>query len=191
MAYLAGVRAAPGLGLGVAVQLKQTEIAIEEAGQGAAHESQCLRAAIAMVNVKPGAAAGKGGAQAAILGAHLAFLDDPELMRARARRKSEGKSAGAAWRDAIEAQIAILQGLERSAFASNASSDLVDLERQVLMRIGRDASGAGAGCCPPAPFCWRTTSCRRSLPAWTPRGSRALPWRAAGRPRMPQSWRRR
>ena len=132
---LVGVRAAPGLGLGVAVRLTQPEIAVEEIGQDADHESQCLRAAIAMVNVKLGAAAGRGGAQAAILAAHLSFLDDPELAAHAEAKIREGKSAGYAWRDAIGTQIAILQGLKDSRFVERVS-DLVDLERQVLGALG-------------------------------------------------------
>ena len=132
---LVGVRAAPGLGLGVAVRLTQAEIAVEEMGQDADLESQCLQAAIAMVNVKVGAAAGKGGAQAAILAAHLSFLDDPELAAHAEAKIREGKSAGYAWRDAIGAQIAILQGLKDPRFVERVS-DLVDLERQVLGALG-------------------------------------------------------
>ena len=138
---LTGVRAAPGLGLGVAVRLTQPEIAVEEMGQDADHELQCLQAAIAMVNVKLGAAAGKGGAQAAILAAHLSFLDDPELVAHAQAKIREGKSAGYAWRDAIGTQIAILQGLKDPRFVERVS-DLVDLERQVLGALGGTQAAA-------------------------------------------------
>jgi len=76
---LAGVRAAPGIALGVAVHLVQPEIRVEEQGQGARHEAQCLSAALAIVKQNLEAAAGKNTALSAILGAHLGILDDPEL----------------------------------------------------------------------------------------------------------------
>jgi len=132
---LAGVRAAPGLGLGVAVRLTQPEIAVEEMGQGSRHESQSLQGAIAMVKLKLGAAAGQNAAQSAILAAHLSFLDDPELASHAEAKIVEGKSAGYAWRDAIQMQIAVLQGLKDPRFAERVS-DLVDLERQVLGALG-------------------------------------------------------
>ena len=141
MAYSPGVRAAPGLALGVAVRLTQPEILVEERGQGAAHESQCLRAALAMVKENLGAAAGKSPALSAILGAHLAFLDDPELMAHAQAQIKQGKSAGAAWRSAVQAQIAILRGLKDPRFVERAS-DLVDLERQVLNALGGTQAAA-------------------------------------------------
>jgi phosphocarrier protein FPr/phosphocarrier protein len=132
---LTGVRAAPGLGLGVAVRLTQPEIAVEEMGQGYRHESQSLQGAIAMVKVKLGAAAGQNAAQSAILAAHLSFLDDPELASHAEAKIGEGKSAGYAWRDAIQMQVAVLQGLKDPRFAERVS-DLVDLEHQVLGALG-------------------------------------------------------
>jgi phosphocarrier protein FPr/phosphocarrier protein len=132
---LTGVRAAPGLSLGVAVRLVQTEILVEEIGQGAPVESRRLKDALAVVKVRLAASAGKSGAQAAILSAHLGFLDDPELTGDAARIIAAGKSAGHAWRGAIRRQIAVLQGLKDPRFVERVP-DLVDLERQVLVALG-------------------------------------------------------
>ncbi|MBN9546374.1 MAG: phosphoenolpyruvate--protein phosphotransferase [Alphaproteobacteria bacterium] len=132
---LAGVRAAPGLALGVAVRLVQPDIPVEEQGQGAAHEMQCLGAALAVMKQNLQAAAGKNATLSAILEAHLGILGDPELA-AEARAQIEaGKSAGYAWRSAVREQVAVLKGLKDPRLAERAS-DLIDLERQVLSALG-------------------------------------------------------
>ncbi len=138
---LTGVRAAPGMVLGVAVRLMQPEILVEENGQGADHESRCLRGALAMVRTSLGAAAGENSALSAILSAHLSFLDDPELAAQADAKIALGKSAGFAWRSAIRTQIAVLQGVNDPRFAERVS-DLVDLERQVLNALGGAAASA-------------------------------------------------
>ena len=139
---LTGVGAAPGMSIGIAVTLTQAEIAVDEMGHGAAHETKRLQDALAAVRAKLGAVAGKGGAQSAILAAHMGFLDDPELTAAAAREIAQGKSAGYAWREAIETQIAVLRGLKDSRFAERVP-DLVDLERQVLIALGEAEAEAG------------------------------------------------
>src|SRR5262249_29253568 len=130
--------AAPGLGLGVAVHLKQAEIAIEEAGRGTAFEETALQGAMAAVKRGLNQAARKGGTQAAILSAHLAFLDDPDLIRQAEDGIARGKSAAAAWHDALDAQIAILNDLADVRLRERAA-DLTDLKRQVLIALGGGA----------------------------------------------------
>ncbi|HXS07772.1 MAG TPA: phosphoenolpyruvate--protein phosphotransferase [Rhizomicrobium sp.] len=132
---LAGIRAAPGLSLGTAFHFKRTDLAVPEAGRGDALETAALRHAIVAVKSKLGAAMRKGGAQSAILGAHLAFLDDPELARQAAESIAGGKSAAAAWRDTIDAQIAVLKELKDPRLRERMA-DLADLKRQVLVALG-------------------------------------------------------
>jgi len=132
---LTGVRAAPGIALGVAVRLQLPEILVEEAGQGARHEAQCLQAALGLVKANLVASAGKNIAASAILGAHLEFLDDPDLAARAQAEIAKGKSAGYAWRSAIRAQIAVLKNLKDPRLAERAS-DLTDIERQVLNALG-------------------------------------------------------
>ena len=111
-----GVRAAPGLGLGVAVRLVQPEIAVEEMGQGAAHETQCLNGAIA---IGAGEARRGGGNRRSAIGdpgrasrlSRRSGIGGP----CRARKSRDGKSAGYAWRDAIRTQIAVLRGVKDAA----------------------------------------------------------------------------
>jgi phosphoenolpyruvate-protein phosphotransferase len=132
---LAGVRAAPGIALGVAVRLAQPDIQVEEQGQGALYETQCLNAALAVVKQNLHAAAGKSVTLSAILDAHLGILDDPELAAEAEARIAAGKSAGHAWRSAVKGQVAVLKSLKDPRLAERAS-DLIDLERQVLSALG-------------------------------------------------------
>ena len=130
---MTGVRAAPGLALGKALRFGRAAIAVVEEGRGAAFESARLGDAIASVRAKLNDAVRKD--RSAILAAHLAFLDDPELAAEAARCIAQGKSAGHAWRTAIQTQVAVLQGLKEARFAERAA-DLTDMERQVLTALG-------------------------------------------------------
>lgn len=132
---IVGVRAAPGIGLGVAVRLRPPEILVEERGQGPDLESKLLRGALAAVRAKIEVAIDRGGAEAPILAAHLSFLDDPELADTANRAIAADQSAGQAWRTAIREQIAILQGLDDPRLRERVS-DLIDIERQVLIALG-------------------------------------------------------
>jgi multiphosphoryl transfer protein len=128
-----GVRAAPGLAMGKALKSTRAEIAVAEQGKGAAHESKRLDDAIASVRARLNEVVRKD--RSAILAAHLAFLDDPELAAEAGRHIAEGKSAGHGWRAAIQSQVVVLRGLNDTRFAERAA-DLVDLERQVLTALG-------------------------------------------------------
>ncbi|KQW66429.1 PTS galactitol transporter subunit IIC [Phenylobacterium sp. Root77] len=134
LAQLKGVMASPGLAVGKAVRLFVEELQVVEAGQGAAHERAALEAALAAVSAKIAreAESGEGQARRAILGAHAAFLDDPELTGQAARLIGEGKSAGFAWRSAIGAYVEALRGLGDRRIAERVD-DLLDLERRVLL----------------------------------------------------------
>ncbi len=127
-----GVRAAPGMALGTAIQFRLPDISVNEAGQGMAVEREALRRALAEVKQR---LLSVSGAQAAIMAAHAAFLDDPELRDAAHHAISEGSSAGVAWRNAIRAQTSLLQGLKDPRFVERIA-DFEDLERQVLIALG-------------------------------------------------------
>jgi phosphoenolpyruvate-protein phosphotransferase len=138
---LSGVPAAPGVALGVAVRLIRPEILVEELGQDARHELQSLQAALGVVRLNLQTSAGKSATASAILGAHLEFLDDPELAAQAQGQIARGKSAGYAWRNAIRAQIAVLKSLKDPRLAERAS-DLADIEHQVLHALGGMPAGA-------------------------------------------------
>ncbi|HEY3887070.1 MAG TPA: phosphoenolpyruvate--protein phosphotransferase, partial [Caulobacteraceae bacterium] len=132
---LKGVAAAPGLAIGVAVQLAAAAVAVIEESRGAAHEAAALDAAIAAVGADLEARAANGPRERrAILGAHLAFLDDPELIAAARSAIGQGRSAGVAWRAAIGLYVDMLRGSPDRRLAARAD-DLADLERQVLVAL--------------------------------------------------------
>ena len=132
---LKGVLAAPGLAIGKAVRLASADIVVREAGDGIAHEEQALVAALDKVRARIEKNAAKGDkARKAILGAHLAFLEDPELAAGARRLIGEGKSAGYAWRKAVGGYVEALRGLGDRRLAERVD-DLVDLERQVLRAL--------------------------------------------------------
>ncbi|MET0245301.1 MAG: phosphoenolpyruvate--protein phosphotransferase [Sphingomonas sp.] len=136
---LAGLCAAPGIAIGTAAWLRADlpEIVCDAADASA--ESAALDAALARVREHLTASATQGStAQRQILAAHLAFLDDPTLVRAARQHVAAGRSAGFAWREAIATQTASLRGSGDSRFAERAD-DLDDLARQVLLALaGRD-----------------------------------------------------
>lgn len=134
VAVLRGVMASPGLAVGKAVRLFLDEIAVAELGQGAAHETAALDEALGLVRARLAdeAEASAGPARRAILGAHAAFLEDPELAAQARRSIGEGKSAGYAWRAAIGAYVEALRSLGDRRIAERVD-DLLDLERRVLL----------------------------------------------------------
>jgi phosphotransferase system HPr (HPr) family protein len=132
---LRGVLAAPGLAIGKAVRLSSAEIIVREAGDGVAIEQAALTDALAKVRGRLETAAAKGDkARKAILGAHLAFLEDPELSAGARGLIDQGKSAGFAWRKAVGGYVDALRGLGDRRLAERVD-DLVDLERQVLRAL--------------------------------------------------------
>jgi phosphocarrier protein FPr/phosphocarrier protein len=140
---LRGVLAAPGLAIGKAVRLSSAEIIVREAGDGVAVEQTALSEALAKVRGRLETAAAKGDkARKSILGAHLAFLEDPELSSGARALIDQGKSAGFAWRKAVGGYVDALRGLGDRRLAERVD-DLVDLERQVLRAlIGEEESVA-------------------------------------------------
>jgi phosphocarrier protein FPr/phosphocarrier protein len=138
---LRGVMAAPGLAIGQAVRLVAVDIVVAEAGAGVAVERAALEKALDQVRTRIEAAAAKGdAARKAILGAHLAFLEDPELAAAAHRLIAAGKSAGFGWRRAVGGYVEALRGLGDRRLAERVD-DLIDLERQVLRALTREEGG--------------------------------------------------
>lgn len=140
---LRGVTAAPGLAVGRAARLFMTPIAVAETGEGAAHETAALSAAIGGVRAEIQSAVDEGAnpTRQSILAAHAAFLDDPELHDQSARLIAQGKSAGFAWRGAIGSYVEALRGLGDKRMGERVD-DLLDLERRVLLKLsGQEEPG--------------------------------------------------
>ncbi|MCW4463421.1 phosphoenolpyruvate--protein phosphotransferase [Sphingomonas sp. BT-65] len=132
---IAGVIASPGLAMGPAARLRQTEIAVEREGRGAETERTALAGARAAVRERIAARAkAEGGQIATVMRAHLALLNDPTLATAADDRIGSGTSAGFAWRGAVHDQIDALRATG-SAHLIERIDDLIDIERQVLAAL--------------------------------------------------------
>jgi phosphocarrier protein FPr/phosphocarrier protein len=134
-----------GLALGRAAILVRPEPEVPELGAGAAHERDVLELARDRVQRRLARQMQvSGGARAEIIGAHLEFLDDPELLAAAHALIAEGKSAGFAWRTVLRANVRELESLGDDHLAARVD-DLRDLEAQVLMELpGRAVPAAAA-----------------------------------------------
>ena len=140
---ISGVTASPGLAVGTAVHFIAPEIIVPEQGAGAVQERAELARARGIVRDALEKASTVGERhRRSILAAHIALLDDPELLDAAQAALNEGKSAGGAWRKAVRAQISVLKAMPDARMAERAA-DLADLERQVLLAlVGEDQSPA-------------------------------------------------
>lgn len=140
---IGGVVAAPGLAMGPAARLRQAEIAVAREGAGAAEERAALLAARSEVRAGIAARAdAASGSVAAVMQAHLALIDDPELLAAAENRIAGGNSAGFAWRGAIHDQIDAIRATG-NAHLIERIDDLVDIERQMLAALtGTPLDGA-------------------------------------------------
>ena len=137
-----GVSAAPGMAIGPVVHFRLSDIAIAENGAGIAHETAELSRARVSVRTRLELSAGAGDRhRREILGAHIALLDDPELVESAHRAIAECKSAGFAWRHAVRRYAQALEGLNDPLLRERVQ-DLLDLERQVLTELSGAAADA-------------------------------------------------
>lgn len=139
---LKGVVASRGLGVGAAYQFARTVIDVPELGAGASLESEALDSARAAVRADLERTTNSGNPTAReIAEAHLALIDDPELVDGARVLINQGKSAGHAWRAALRVGIDQLRALNDPRMAERAD-DLLDLETRVLSALtGTVAAG--------------------------------------------------
>jgi phosphocarrier protein FPr/phosphocarrier protein len=145
---LTGVLAAPGLAIGRATFLNGPEPVIREDGAGEAIEHGRLSEALDRVRRALEAAGAKAAAagdeaRSGILSAHLAVLDDPGLQTAAFEALGAGKSAEAAWRDALASQAQALVATGDPRLAERAA-DLLDLQRRVVRALSGMAEPVSA-----------------------------------------------
>ncbi len=132
---LFGVTASPGRAIGPAVRLRADEMTVPEEGSGVALEITALQAALAGVRVQlSDQASTSGGARREILEAHLALLEDPELVASARQSINQGKSAAYAWRKALGDMADVLRAL-KDPRQRERIADLRDLERQVVVML--------------------------------------------------------
>jgi multiphosphoryl transfer protein len=136
---LSGVTAVTGFAVGRAAWIERREIAVAEAGAGAAHERAELELALSHVRARLRRVAATGGAaRSEIIAAHLEFLEDPQVNEEARELIEAGKSAGYAWRAAIRRSIAALETLDDARLRERAD-DLLDVESHVLLALAGEA----------------------------------------------------
>jgi phosphocarrier protein FPr/phosphocarrier protein len=136
---LTGVLAAPGLAIGRAAYLNDPEPVIHDDGAGEAIEGARLGEALERVRGALNTAGAKAAAagdqsRAGILSAHLAVLEDPALQQSAFADLARGKSAEAAWRNALAHQAEQLVATGDPRLAERAA-DLLDLQRRVVRSL--------------------------------------------------------
>jgi phosphocarrier protein FPr/phosphocarrier protein len=134
-----GVCAAPGIAIGKIVHFHAPDIAVVEQGAGAAREIAELDRAVGVVRARLEALSTSGDRQRRdILGAHLALLDDPEILHAARAAIRQGKSAAFAWRKSVRGFADAVAALDDPLLKERAQ-DLLDLERQVIADLTGEA----------------------------------------------------
>ena len=134
-----GVIASRGFAVGHAALIAGAEPLLNETGSGVAREVAELDRARGVVRSElERLRATSKGIAAEVLEAHLALLDDPDMLEVARDSIAKGKSAGYAWREAIEGSIAPLLQLGDARLAERAD-DLRDLSKQVLRALAGQA----------------------------------------------------
>ena len=133
---LRGVAGAPGIAIGPLFQYRQSEVVVREEASNRAHEREDLLSAIESAQTELDQLHGEmvervGEQEAEIFEAHLALLDDPELVKAALEKIDDGWAAPKAWDEVIESQAEELAGLKSDLLAARAA-DVRDVGRRVL-----------------------------------------------------------
>ena len=136
---LQGVCAAPGLVCGPLFRLTGIELPQDTGSHNVGEQRQQLDAALEQVrgeirSTLDHARQRKNVEEEEIFAAHLALLEDPALLDAATAAVAQGSAATHAWRDAIQAQCAVLLALGKPLFAERAN-DLRDLQQRVLRAL--------------------------------------------------------
>lgn len=136
---LQGVCAAPGLVCGPLFRLTGIELPADTGNHIAEQQLQYLDTALEQVrgeirSTLAHARQRKHVEEEEIFAAHLALLEDPTLLDAATNAIEHGSAATHAWRDAVQAQCAVLLALGKPLFAERAN-DLRDLQQRVLRAL--------------------------------------------------------
>ncbi|XKE44297.1 phosphoenolpyruvate--protein phosphotransferase [Halomonas organivorans] len=145
---LPGLVASAGLALGPLVHHVPTLPRVPHDGEGIDAESARLSRALVEVDAALEAArhqaetAGQD-AEADIFAAHQAWLADPDLYAAAGTRLAAGRSAGQAWREALDAEARRLAASDNAVLAGRVA-DLRDLQRRVMAVLAESPAEEGA-----------------------------------------------
>ncbi|MDR5867573.1 phosphoenolpyruvate--protein phosphotransferase [Halomonas koreensis] len=140
-----GLVASAGLALGPLVHhvpaLPQVPRDGEDPAREAARLDRALEDVMARLEIAQRRARASGQEdEAEIFAAHQAWLADPDLKGAAEARLAEGRSAGQAWREALDAEAQRLAASGNPLLAGRVA-DLRDLQRRVMAEFG-DAAAA-------------------------------------------------
>lgn len=141
---LNGLPASPGLAIGPLRHFDPPLPAVAETGDDPESERRALQAALAAVAAALNEAQERARrharpAEADIFEAHQAWLEDPDLRAAAQARIEAGCSAGRAWFEALEPEIAQLSVSDNAVLIGRAA-DLRDLQRQVMGHLSTATS---------------------------------------------------
>ncbi|EGP20514.1 phosphoenolpyruvate--protein phosphotransferase [Halomonas sp. TD01] len=143
---LAGLVASPGLAIGSLVSYQLPLPAVPLMGEGEAIETARLKKALlsvgeALASAEAQATRQGQSAEAEIFAAHGAWLEDPDLVAAAGKHIGEGRSAGQAWREALDTEAARLGASGNTLLAARVA-DLRDLQRRVMVELSDDQQAA-------------------------------------------------
>jgi len=133
-AEIHGVIASPGMAIGPAWHLRQSVMEVRETASDAAEEHRKLAGARQRVEAALQHESEAKGAAGGVAAAQLAMLSDPFVGEAADHLIGRGKSAGFAWRQALDGFAAPLRTSNDPRFAERLD-DLMDLERRVLAEL--------------------------------------------------------
>ena len=137
---LRGVIASRGLAVGPAARIANGVPTPPESGAGVEHERAELDRARSLVRGElERLRASADGLAREVLEAHLAFVEDPELLHAAGEWIGRGKSAGYAWREAVELSVKGLLAVGDPRVAERAD-DLREVAGRVLRALAGETS---------------------------------------------------
>ncbi|WP_251976816.1 phosphoenolpyruvate--protein phosphotransferase [Salinicola avicenniae] len=133
---LSGLVASAGMALGPLVPFAPPLPEVPTNAADPAVEREALHAALAVVGEALAQARRQARrhhqvAEGDIFEAHLAWLEDPDLLAAAEQQITAGRSAGRGWYEALEAEARRLRASDNALLAARAE-DLRDLQRQVM-----------------------------------------------------------
>jgi phosphocarrier protein FPr/phosphocarrier protein len=132
------VAASPGLVRGNAHPLRRFEPDLTVAAESPRIEKQRMEQAIRQVDEHLGQLAGSSGTGAEIARAHRILLSDPMVTEPALRNVERGKSAAAAWHEAVEQAVDMLSRVDDQRMRERVD-DLLDIN----LRMQRCMAGQG------------------------------------------------
>lgn len=143
---LSGLIASQGLATGPLVVYRPPLPSVPYDGEGESVESPRLKHALNSISedlAKAEAQATRQGqvAEAEIFAAHGAWLEDPNLATAAEASIGDGRSAGQAWREALDVEAERLAASGNDLLAARVA-DLRDLQRRVMAALSDDHPAA-------------------------------------------------